>query len=501
MKKNKGITLISLIITIIVMLILVAVSVNVLIKSNLIGTAEKAVDKYKTASEEEANGGTIEINGKKYASIEDYIEGTEAITEVHNWERTGDNLTCKHCNRTVTIGQELDYKDNGKGTSKISGNMSGVSQGITDENLTAEDFGTNGEQTIEGGLVIYDIPEADLENAGEDFWTKTTIVGTESYPTVQCDYNQFVWVPVETPFVTKAELDKIIADSNGSITTEREAMQSLADSGKYPMAVELANGTDYRGVLYGFSEGTNKVNITVMNFSTESNYDDGSVTYNREPAKLSSTSSSYVNQTEEPNLDLQNEYNNIVKSVKEQKGFWAARYELSYNTKGESKRGKTVANAGDAATQYWYGLYNACKTIYEANNKNEIQSNMIYGSQWDQIMIWMKDVKNTNDSSKYYILDSSYMGNYKTTSGGTGTLKVSGYKNEYSVKQIFDLGGNFLDWTTEACNAYYRILRGGWSYYSGSADARIYRMQEGSSSFPVMANGVFSARAALYVSL
>ena len=77
MRKNKGITLVALIITIIVMLILVAVSVNVLIKSNLIGTAEKSVNKYSKAAEEESNGGAIEINGKKYASIEDYIEGNE----------------------------------------------------------------------------------------------------------------------------------------------------------------------------------------------------------------------------------------------------------------------------------------------------------------------------------------------------------------------------------------------------------------------------------------
>ena len=73
MRKNQGITLIALIITIIVMLILVAVSVNILIKSNLIGTAEKAVDKYKTASEEEKEG-TIEIDGKKYASLEEYLD-------------------------------------------------------------------------------------------------------------------------------------------------------------------------------------------------------------------------------------------------------------------------------------------------------------------------------------------------------------------------------------------------------------------------------------------
>ena len=77
MRKNKGITLVALIITIIVMLILVAVSVNVLIKSNLIGTAEKTVNKYSKVAEEESNGEAIEINGKKYASIEDYIEGNE----------------------------------------------------------------------------------------------------------------------------------------------------------------------------------------------------------------------------------------------------------------------------------------------------------------------------------------------------------------------------------------------------------------------------------------
>lgn len=72
-KQNRGITLIALIITIIVMLILVAVSVNILIKSNLIGTAEKAADKYKTATEEEKNG-AIEIDGKKYSSLDEYIK-------------------------------------------------------------------------------------------------------------------------------------------------------------------------------------------------------------------------------------------------------------------------------------------------------------------------------------------------------------------------------------------------------------------------------------------
>ena len=149
--KNKGITLIALIITIIVMLILVAVSVNILIKSNLIGATEKATDKYKTALEEEANGETIEIGGKKYNSLEDYLKEKGMIEEVHDWKRTGDNLTCNHCNVTLTIGQEINYTDTGKKSSIIVKEKSGSSEQTISKDsntkwvvLGAEDSNNNG---------------------------------------------------------------------------------------------------------------------------------------------------------------------------------------------------------------------------------------------------------------------------------------------------------------------------------------------------------------------
>jgi len=49
MREQKGITLVALIITIIVMLILVGVTVSVVIESNLFDTASKAGEKYNTA--------------------------------------------------------------------------------------------------------------------------------------------------------------------------------------------------------------------------------------------------------------------------------------------------------------------------------------------------------------------------------------------------------------------------------------------------------------------
>ena len=102
MKKNKGITLIALIITIIVMLILVAVSVNILIKSNLIGNAEKATNAYKTAAEDESKSSNIVIDGVDYSNVDEYLNGksiamfdtgTNVITKMHTLAKDGEIMT------------------------------------------------------------------------------------------------------------------------------------------------------------------------------------------------------------------------------------------------------------------------------------------------------------------------------------------------------------------------------------------------------------------------
>ena len=120
MKENKGITLIALIITIVIMLILVAVSVNVLINSNIIGQAEKAAERYKTAYEQESNIGQVTIGGKTYNSIEDYL--AEQGPKEHNFQYTDNSLAelkceceeCKKANSTgriYKIGQQIKLTD------------------------------------------------------------------------------------------------------------------------------------------------------------------------------------------------------------------------------------------------------------------------------------------------------------------------------------------------------------------------------------------------------
>ena len=69
MKNNKGITLVALIITIIVMLILVAVSVGILINSDLLGTAEKAGNAWENADDHLEN-----IYDKELIGLENFSE-------------------------------------------------------------------------------------------------------------------------------------------------------------------------------------------------------------------------------------------------------------------------------------------------------------------------------------------------------------------------------------------------------------------------------------------
>jgi len=91
-RGKRGITLVALIITIIVMLILVGVSLQVVINSNLIGTAQDAANSTETQYLEEGKlGSIIEIEGKKYLSMEDYVAGIERAPDIMEGEGTEAN--------------------------------------------------------------------------------------------------------------------------------------------------------------------------------------------------------------------------------------------------------------------------------------------------------------------------------------------------------------------------------------------------------------------------
>ena len=472
--KERGITLIALILTIIILVILAAVTINAVTNMGIVGRAVNGAQDYARAAVEE---------NKMLYDTASYIENALGIVQ----------LQLKPGERAKGIGYTYEGIP--------------IPAGFTVSGIAAES------ESVEKGIVIYDIPENELASVD---WEKAATVNGITCPEVQTKYNQFVWVPVENAYVTADEITSLITN-NASITNNQQAINYLInENGIYPMAVKLSNG-NYRGIAYNFN-GTESVTITAREFSinpnesyeikykTLDNASDTTVykTYYREPGMVcydfgigyQSTEPNYYTLSTPVNTigltlnTLQTEYNQMVESVASNKGFYVARYELGYNTqtnKGESKRAQTVAAANNTNTYRWYGLYTACKNIYT----EKVQSMMISGSQYDQMMIWMKDVANGN---KKYITDSTGKGIYKV--GGTdGTLSKSGSNDSYIANQVYDLGGNYWEWTSEANSTDFRALRGGSYSYEGASYPASYR----SNSNPSGAYSDSSGRSALYL--
>ena len=139
MRKNKGITLIALILTIVIMLILLAVGASYIINDNLIGRADNTV---KAANNKINQQQTI---------VDDLMGELNKSTAAHDWKVNGDKFTCTcdlckaHPNGdyglTVKIGQEIKYKavrdTEGAITTTITAAMSGHTEDQT-ISLTAE---------------------------------------------------------------------------------------------------------------------------------------------------------------------------------------------------------------------------------------------------------------------------------------------------------------------------------------------------------------------------
>ena len=395
-KEEKGITLVALIITIVVMLILVAVSLNILVNSNLIGHAEKTGDAYAGAikNEEKLGNDGITINDKEYASIDDYIESRKPLPE-----GAGKKFT-----------ETKEYTDGTK-TAVIPGGFT-VS-------------GIRKETRIDEGLVIYLIPDDEIENVKWD--------GTE-----KTKYDQFVWIPV-------TDVNKMFMCQSKTANTE---CNIELVNGK-PTCTNHSNSTNMAGRLYETSVGGDRFNssLTIQTY----NANDGL----REPAivtgKADGTGTKYDGSSNN-NIGLtlstlQEEYNSAVKKVIESKGFWIGRYETSgMNSSNDDIAVNIVAEKGEndgINNLNWYRMYKQQQNYVGKKNldTSKIQSTMVFGAAYDQTMIFANCATETTPKKDISTVI-------------TGNVETDCYKN------IYDLCGNLDEWTTEAYDTYSRVGRG-----------------------------------------
>ncbi len=367
------------------------------------------------------------------------------------------NLACNGENIKVADNGEFIIKNNGEYTVTATGDDGET--GSTVAKVTKckiEKYSdiqeTNKTMTIDGYEVT--VPAGFAYGVSENVGKiKTGLVITDKVDSNGNSIgNEFVWIPVQTA----------ISDTEANGTTNKA------------MAVNLgtAENPQYRGLLYNFTGTSSTVQsgctTTTSNYREPDivSYHDNNTTYNNGLFTKDS---------------LQKEYNDMIKSININHGFYVSRYEMGIESgKPISKLGVIPTSAASSETNRWYGLYAKAKTY--TNSKNSITSTMIWGSQYDAMLNFA--LLNGNDSSK---VTAEGNGNHSGKLIKTGITKTSD-----SINNVYDLEGNMWEWTLEANLSDRRVNRGGGYFGSESPAYRGYNTPDSTDS-------IFSSRLTLYI--
>ncbi len=154
---SKGITLIALIITIIVMLILVGVTIAVSLNGGLFSKAKQAKTDTQTAIDEEQKlaSGQIEIDGVWYDSMEDYLNNKPLIELPEG----------------IKVGDYVNYTPD-EGTYKVSGGSDGTGSGAQ------QDFTT---ETLTWRILSIDEENGKIELVSDTLGKSITFSGADGY--------------------------------------------------------------------------------------------------------------------------------------------------------------------------------------------------------------------------------------------------------------------------------------------------------------------------------
>ena len=415
-RRENGITLIALVVTIVVLIILATVSILAVFGDNgIIAIAQKAKDKHEEGKAYETN-----ILDDYASYIGNYLDGKGG-------NQGGDGKV------TLPDGWNGDKVNPVKSEDNI---VVPVPKGYTASTV-------EGEKSVSSGFVIKE---------GND-GSKTEGI------------NEFVWVPV-------SNISDIYDEANNAGQLWDFGTSSSPKNPAVKQTYPTTQNSGYRepDVVTKASSGSDS--------TSGSEYDADST--NLQQAGLSSTATASTFKTQ-----LQNEFNEMIKSVKTYGGFYIGRYET-----GNLSQTKAVVqkNNSDINGQTWYTMYKVCKTIKANDN---VATSMLWGCQWDATMRWMQT--STNSEVANFPTNSTGKGNYKDTNGNSSI--PTGSNSSYSVNNIYDMAGNVEDWTIEADNTYSRVLCGGFYSSTGLTSPA----SSGYSGVPTYSRSYDGCRSTLYV--
>ena len=503
MKRQKGITLIALIITIIVMLILVGVTVTTAINGGLFESTRKASrDTQKQSVLEELNALTAEFNADLYANPDKYyneddedIDFDSVIKEQASVRILGENKE----NPNSSIEENFESGTDGN---MIYYTISFVYKGTNAKwkfVINPEEGTIDYIELILNGITIQEIGETPTINAvGNIKEVKEGVpipkgfyyvTGTKNTGVVISDSeadkdnengnngNQFVWVPVKLNPKLKIVIDDTkniskvtIMDLQGDkkqIDVNGKYLEEIIDFNKstfYEVAIEYEDGTKTEN-LYStdlqykrLSENLRKLKIVaeyygglenLADFYKEKLYPDQNFEFKIDIFKeLFKDQEIYDTTDETPEED----------SVLKYGGFYLGRYEVG--TDGKTKKDNNPKrNISFTVAEI------EVKEAYN-NDKYGVKSSLPSGSAWNSTAKWIVNSKAESWDSVFN--DSTSWGNYKPSAIGQGTLKSTGSSDSYSKNHIYDLAGNLQEWTLETANTNEKICRGSNYDISGS---------------------------------
>ena len=496
LNNKKGITLIALVVTVVVLIILAGVSINAVIGDDgIIKKAQNSANLTKEAEVKEAINRTIlEFHlTDDYETLEDFLKAKVTEGKIDSVTKNADGtLTVKKGEYSVTVenktnssggsssggstGGETQTPEITIGEAKVVANSDGTGSAITDANSVylGNTLYITFSHSITGGTTVVDktIPYAVTANGTYTFTVTGTVNGKSYTKNVSVTVNQFKDVYEYMQTNTK------VTYSDGDVWVP-EGFKVAGDSAS----------TVQGGVVIEDKDLNQFVWVPVATIAD----------YKRTWYKGVGSLSDYSEALPEDEKT----------SVERYKGFYIGRYEAGDKESTGTTKATFRTSSSDTsnsvtikADQVPYNYVTRTQAIslaegFKTQQGYKAKTKLVSSYAWDTTIAFIEKTVNNYGSS-------SSQGNYKdksvTYKDITDESKPEKTKAENSsllvatgqttpVCNIYDMGGNVFEWTTESSsNANYPYAKRG-GYYGNSfanypAGHRFY-----SSDFAYDSNG------------
>ena len=473
LNNKKGITLIALVVTVVVLIILAGVSINAVLGDNgIIKKANQAASVTKEAEVKEAINRTILefYLTDDYETLEDFLKAKVTEGKIDSVTKNADGtLTVKKGEYSVTVenktnssggsssggstGGETQTPEITIGEAKVVANSDGTGSAITDANSVylGNTLYITFSHSITGGTTVVDktIPYAVTANGTYTFTVTGTVNGKSYTKNVSVTVNQFKDVYEYTQTNTKvtySDGDVWIPEgfkvADDSASTVQGGVVIEDKDGNQFVWVPVATIADYKRTAYSY-------NVATEETDTETN-----------STKIYHDSNKKYYYTEALPEDEKT-------SVERYKGFYIGRYEAGDKDSTEAStpalrtRSSSTSNKiSIKANQAPYNYVTRTQAISLAEGfKNQqgykAKTKLVSSYAWDTTIAFLQkansDYGSSSEEGNYIDTAFSYTditGASKTKEKNSNVLVTTGQTTP--VCNIYDMGGNVWEWTTES---------------------------------------------------